>query len=328
VTINTDFDTRRGAWTLRNVGPMLLENRSQVLLYGAALVMVVAFSIASPVFFSADNFLNIGRQTTLVSIIAVGMTFVIISGQIDISVASNVALSGMVAAIAMQQFGDFWGIGAAAGILCGMAVGLVNGIVTAVWRVPSFLVTLGMLGIARGTALLLTDAKPVLINDPNYYAIFGEGSILGIPAPVLWTIVALAIGAVLLHGTRFGRRVYATGGNAVAARYSGINTVRTTIVAFLIVGALAGLAALVLTARFHAARPDVASGLELDVIAAVILGGTSLFGGRGLIFGTLMGSLIIGILNNGLVLLGVNSAAQLVIKGIIIIVAVGISNKR
>jgi ribose/xylose/arabinose/galactoside ABC-type transport system permease subunit len=328
VSTTTDLKTNRGIPTLRDTGSFLIENRSQVLLYGAALVMVVAFSISSPVFFSLDNFLNIGRQTSLVSIIAVGMTFVIISGQIDISVASNVALSGMVAAIAMQQLGDSWGIGAAAGILCGMAVGLINGIVTAVWRVPSFLVTLGMLGIARGTALLITDAKPVLINDPAYYAIFGEGSIAGIPAPILWTIIALAIGAVLLHGTRFGRRIYATGGNSVAARYSGINTVRTTVIAFLIVGALAGLAALVLTARFHAARPDLASGLELDVIAAVILGGTSLFGGRGLIFGTLMGSLIIGILNNGLVLLGVNSAAQLVIKGIIIIVAVGISNKR
>jgi ribose/xylose/arabinose/galactoside ABC-type transport system permease subunit len=328
VSTSTDLKVNRRIPALREIGSFLLENRSQVLLYGAALAMVIAFTIASPVFFSLDNFLNIGRQTALVSIVAVGMTFVIISGQIDISVASNVALSGMVAAIAMQQFGDFWGIGAAAGVLCGMAVGLVNGVVTAVWGVPSFLVTLGMLGIARGAALLLTGTKPVLINDPAYYAIFGEGSILGIPAPIVWTIVALAVGAVLLHGTRFGRRVYATGGNAVAARYSGINTVRTTIVAFLIVGALAGLAALVLTARFHAARPDVAAGLELDVIAAVILGGTSLFGGRGLIFGTLMGSLIIGILNNGLVLLGVNSAAQLVIKGAIIIVAVAISIRR
>lgn len=306
----------------------LYENRSQVLLYGAAAVMVVIFSVASPVFFSADNFLNIGRQTTLVSIVAVGMTFVIISGQIDISVASNVALSGMVAAIAMQYIAEVWAVGAIAGLLCGMLVGLVNGVIVAVWKVPSFLVTLGMLGAARGTALLLTETKPVLINDPTYYAIFGEGAIAGVPAPIIWTIVAMVIGGIVLHGTRFGRRVYATGGNPVAARYSGINTVRTTLMTFVIVGALAGLAALIMTSRFHAARPDVATGLELDVIAAVILGGTSLFGGRGLIFGTLMGSLIIGILNNGLVLLGVSSAAQLVVKGAIIVLAVGISSKR
>lgn len=306
----------------------LREGASQYMLYAAALAMVVAFSFASPVFFSSANFLNIGRQTALVTIVAVGMTLVIICGQIDISVASNIALSGMMAALAMQHVGNAWFVGALAGVLAGMTVGLVNGVLVAKWLIPSFLVTLGMLGIARGTALLLTDTKPVLIDNPSYYAIFGEGYIAGIPVPIAWTILALLLGGLLLHATPFGRRVYATGGNPTAARYSGINTARTTIIAFVITGALAGLASLILTARFHAARADVVQGLELDVIAAVILGGCSLFGGRGLVVGTLIGSLIIGILNNGLVLLGVSSAAQLVIKGVIIIVAVGVSSKR
>jgi ribose transport system permease protein len=203
----------------------------------------------------------------------------------------------------------------------------VNGVLTARLLIPSFLVTLGMLGMARGVSLVLTNTKPVLITDPDFYAIFGEGAIAGIPMPIVWTILAFLVGGLVLHGTTYGRRVYATGGNPTAARYSGINTKRTTTTAFVITGMLAGLAALVLTARSHAARPDFAGGLELDVIAAVILGGSSLFGGRGLILGTLLGSLIIGTLNNGLVLLGVSSALQLVIKGAIIIAAVAFTRK-
>jgi ribose transport system permease protein len=297
------------------------------MLYLAFVALLIAFSVASPVFLSVDNFLNIGRQTALVSVIAVGMTFVIVSGQIDLSVGSTLALSGMVAGLAMQHVSNSWLVGAAAGLGAGALVGWVNGVLTARLLIPSFLVTLGMLGAARGVALLLTNTKPVLITNPDYYAIFGEGYIAGIPAPIAWTLLAFVFGGLLLHGSSYGRRVFATGGNATAARYSGINTRRTTTLTFVITGALAGLAALILTARSHAARPDFASGLELDVIAAVILGGTSLFGGRGLILGTLLGSLIIGTLNNGLVLLGVSSALQLIIKGAIIVAAVAFTRR-
>jgi ribose transport system permease protein len=227
----------------------------------------------------------------------------------------------------MQDIANNWVVGAVAGLGTGALVGWVNGVLTARLLIPSFLVTLGMLGMARGVSLVLTNTKPVLITDPDFYAIFGEGAIAGIPMPIVWTILAFLVGGLVLHGTTYGRRVYATGGNPTAARYSGINTKRTTTTAFVITGMLAGLAALVLTARSHAARPDFAGGLELDVIAAVILGGSSLFGGRGLILGTLLGSLIIGTLNNGLVLLGVSSALQLVIKGAIIIAAVAFTRK-
>jgi ribose/xylose/arabinose/galactoside ABC-type transport system permease subunit len=289
--------------------------------------LLVIFSLASPWFLSLENFLNIGRQTTLVSIVAVGMTFVIIARQIDLSVASNLALSGMAASLAMAYVANNWIVGAVAGIGCGALVGFVNGLLTTRLAIPSFLVTLGTLSAARGLALMVTNTKPVIITDETYFAVFGEGSLLGIPAPIAWTVAAMIVGILLLHYNIFGRRIYAAGGNPTAALYSGIQIKRVTTLAFVLTGMLAGLAALVLSARSHAARPDVVQGMELDVIASVILGGCSLFGGRGFILGTLFGSLIIGTLNNGLVLLGVSSPMQLVIKGAIIVAAVAFTKR-
>lgn len=297
------------------------------MLYLAFVALIVGFSVASPVFFSTANFANIGRQTAIVSIIAVGMALVIIAAEIDLSVASSLALSGVVAALAMRNVSDNWMLGTVAGIVTGALVGLVNGLLTTKLRIPSFLVTLGTLGIARGIALMITGTAPVLVTNTTFWDIFAEGSIAGVPASIAWTVLVLIAGFVLLHLTSFGRKVFATGGNETAARYSGINVQRVKILAFVITGALAGLAALVLSARGHAARPDVASGVELDVIAAVILGGTSLFGGRGMILGVLLGSLVIGILNNGLVLMGVSSSVQLAVKGAIIIAAVAFSRR-
>jgi len=311
---------RQLAWTL-------LRGERPYMLYIAFAILLVIFSFASPWFLSVENFLNIGRQTTLVSIIAVGMTFVIIARQIDLSVASNLALSGMAAALAMAHIGNHWIVGAVAGIGCGALVGLVNGLLTMRLAIPSFLVTLGTLSAARGLALMVTNTKPVIITDETYFAVFGEGSLLGIPAPIAWTAAAMIVGILLLHYNIFGRRIYAAGGNPTAALYSGIQIKRVTTMAFVLTGMLAGLAALVLSARSHAARPDVVQGMELDVIASVILGGCSLFGGRGFILGTLLGSLIIGTLNNGLVLLGVSSPMQLVIKGAIIVAAVAFTKR-
>ncbi|MDQ0799014.1 ABC transporter permease [Arthrobacter sp. SLBN-112] len=299
-----------------------------VFLYVAFLVLVLGFSVASPVFFSADNFANIARQTALVSIIAVGMSLVIVTAEIDLSVASNLALSGVVAAIAMREFASSWTVGALAAIACGILIGLINGLLVAKLGIPSFLVTLGMLGVARGIAMMITNTAPVLVSNRDFWTIFGDGSLIGISTPILWTAFVILSGVLILHFSTFGRKVIATGGNALAAKYSGIKVGRIKISVFAITGALAGLAGLILTARGHAARPDVASGLELDVIAAVILGGVSLFGGRGTIFGVVLGSLIIGILNNGLVLMGVSPAVQLTVKGIIIIAAVAFNNKK
>jgi ribose transport system permease protein len=311
----------------RRIAQLLLQGDRPYALYGAFAILLVVFSFASPWFLSIDNFLNIGRQTALVSIVAIGMTFVIIARQIDLSVGSSLALSGMSAALAMAYVGDNWIIGAIAGIGTGAIVGAINGVVTTRLSIPSFLVTLGTLSAARGLALMVTTTKPVIITNDSFIAIFGEGDIAGVPVPIIWTVLAVIAGILLLHYSVFGRQIYAAGGNPTAALYSGINTRRVTTLAFILTGALAGLAALVLSARSHAARPDVVQGLELDVIASVTLGGCSLFGGRGFVLGTLLGSLIIGTLNNGLVLLGVSSSLQLVIKGAIIVAAVAFTRK-
>lgn len=298
------------------------------MLYVGFVALIVIFAIASPVFLTPENFANIGRQTTLVSIMAVGMSLVIISGEFDLSVGSIMALAGVVAAIAMQKFGDVWLVGAVAALATGAAVGLINGLLTTVLSIPSFLITLGSLSIARGLALLATGTRPVNILDESYYAIFGEGQLFGIPVPIIWTIVVAIAGIVLLHYSTFGRQIFATGGNATAARYTGIDTRRVKTLCLIIAGTLAGLAALVLTARSHAARPDAGAGIELDVIAAVILGGAALAGGRGTIIGALIGSLMIGVLNNGLNLVGVDPSLQLAVKGLIIWFAVALGRRK
>ncbi|MBU7442364.1 ABC transporter permease [Paraburkholderia fungorum] len=312
---------------MRRIAQLLLQGERPYALYGAFAILLVVFSFASPWFLSIDNFLNIGRQTALVSIIAVGMTFVIIARQIDLSVGSTLALSGMSAALAMSHLGDNWIVGAIAGIGTGALVGAINGVVSTRLNIPSFLVTLGTLSAARGLALMVTTTRPEIITNDSFIAIFGEGDIAGVPVPIIWTVLTVIAGILLLHYSVFGRQIYAAGGNPTAALYSGINTRRVTTLAFILTGMLAGLAALVLSARSHAARPDVVQGMELDVIASVTLGGCSLFGGRGFVLGTLLGSLIIGTLNNGLVLLGVSSSLQLVIKGAIIVAAVAFTRK-
>ncbi|MFL9885513.1 ABC transporter permease [Paraburkholderia agricolaris] len=312
---------------MRRIAQLLLQGERPYALYGAFAILLVVFSFASPWFLSIDNFLNIGRQTALVSIIAVGMTFVIIARQIDLSVGSTLALSGMSAALAMAYVGDNWIVGAIAGIGTGAIVGAINGVVSTRLNIPSFLVTLGTLSAARGLALMVTTTRPEIITNDSFIAIFGEGDIAGVPVPIIWTVLTVIAGILLLHYSVFGRQIYAAGGNPTAALYSGINTRRVTTLAFILTGMLAGLAALVLSARSHAARPDVVQGMELDVIASVTLGGCSLFGGRGFVLGTLLGSLIIGTLNNGLVLLGVSSSLQLVIKGAIIVAAVAFTRK-
>lgn len=296
-------------------------------LYGAFVLLIAMFTALSPVFFTEENFANIGRQTALVSIMAVGMTTVIVTAEIDLSVASTLALSGMSAAMAMQIY-NIWWVGALAGLATGAFLGLLNGLLTTRLVIPSFIVTLGMLGIGRGIALVLTNTAPVLISNRAFAQGFGQGDLFYVPAPICWTIATLALGAYLLHLSTFGRKLYASGGNPVAASYSGINVAWVKTLAFVLTGILAALAALILSALGEAARPDSGVGLELDVIAAVILGGTSLFGGSGTIVGTLIGSLIIGILNNGLVLVGVDSSWQIALKGFIIIFAVAFSGRK
>ena len=305
----------------------LLASERPYPLYVAFVGVFIYFSVASPVFFSAANFLNIGRQTAFVSIIAIAMTFVIVAGEIDLSVGSTMSLSAMFAALAMQEVTNTWWMGLIAGLGTGLMVGLINGVIVATLRIPSFLVTLGMLFIASGLALRITFTQPVIIVNRTYDQYLGI-ELLGMPAGITWTIIVLVIAVPLLHFSTYGRRVYATGGNAIAARYSGIRTGRITVTVFMLTGVAAGLAAVHSTAVSRAARPDMGEALLLDVLAAVVLGGASLFGGRGWIIGTLIGSLLIGVLANGLVLTGVNPTIQLIVKGMIIIIAVAFTSRR
>lgn len=303
------------------------ETEQPVFLYVVFVALVALFSIASPLFLSSANFLNIANQTALVTIMAMGVALVIITAEIDLSVGSTLALSGVCAALFMKNYADNWVLAALVGLGVGALIGLVNSLLAVRLGIPSFLVTLGMLTAARGVTLIITDTSPVLVTNMNFWSAFAESKFLGVSAPIVWTVLVVAVIWVLLHYGVFGRQLFATGGNLDAAKYSGINTTRVKTAAFVISGTLAGLAGVIVAARGHAIRPDVGQGIELDVLAAVILGGVSLFGGKGKIYGVILGSLIIGILNNGLVLMGIDPAVQLTIKGVLIVVAVAFAKR-
>lgn len=277
-------------------------------------------------FLSPNNLLNIFRQTSTITIIAVGMTYVIAAAQIDLSVGSTAGLASVVTAMGIAAWGPV------PGILCGLAVGAVvgsiNGALVSMLGIPSFLVTLGMLGIAVGTAQWITASAPIPILDDTYNTIFGSGNIGPVPGLILWSGVFVAVGAVVLARTKFGRQVLATGGNRTAADFTGINTKRITFQVLLLSGLVASVAGMLYAGRLQSGRFQWGTGDELSAIAAVILGGTSLFGGSGTVIGTLFGSLLIGLINNGLILAGLDSSQQQVVRGGIIILAVALARKK
>jgi len=280
--------------------------------------LIIVFALLSDKFFQFENFASIGRQTAMISMIAFGMTFVITTGNIDLSVGSIVGLVGVITALALRA-----GVGvfesSVIGMVMGMVIGLVNGLLTTKVNIPSFLVTLGIMQMARGLALTVTNTKAVSIINNSFTRIWGAGTLLGFPASIIWTLLFFGICIWLYHYTYFGNYVKAVGGNRTAATYSGIKVDRITILSFVISGFLAAVAGLLMAARLKGGRPEVGAGMELDAIAAVILGGTALYGGRGKILNTLVGSLIMGVIVNGLIILGVQSNIQQIIKGAIII---------
>jgi len=275
---------------------------------------------------SPNNLLNIVSQTATISVMAVAMTFVIAAGEIDLSVGSVAGLASVTAAMAVTQYGLLAGI--VAGLLTGAVVGLVNGALVTRIGIPSFLVTLGMLGIANGAAQWITATAPVPILDDTYNSIFGAGSVGPIPTLLIWTLIALGIGHLVLRKTPYGRQVLATGGNEAAARFSGVKTRNIKLQVLLVSSTVAALAGMLYAGRLHSGRFQWGQGDELSVIAAVILGGTSLFGGNGTIIGAVIGSLMIGLINNGLILLGLESSQQEIVRGAIIILAVALARKR
>jgi ribose transport system permease protein len=299
----------------------------------ALALMVVALSVLSDKFLTAENTWNILRQISVNLCVSIGMTLVILSGGIDLSVGAVLALAGSVAAgllkhgVALPVLGvrlEFTVTGAVgAGLVTGAALGWANGFAITRFRLPPFVATLGMLSIARGLTMLWTGGFP-LTELGARFGFIGTGAWLGMPLPV-WIMLALTgLFIVVTQRTRFGRHLYAVGGNERAALLTGLRVNRIKIAVYTLAGALAGVAGLIVTARLDSAQPNAGLGYELDSIAAVVIGGTSLSGGRGSVAGTVLGCLIIGVLNNGLFLLNVSPFWQQVIKGLVILLAVAI----
>lgn len=295
-------------------------------LIGLALLVFV-LSLLSPHFLTTENLLNITRQVAVNAILATGMTFVIISAGIDLSVGSVLALSGCVMAIALNAgVGIFPGILLAVGV--GSLCGLANGFMTGYLRVPPFIATLGMMSIARGLALVVTGGYPIF-ELPEGFSYLGTGYLWDVlPVSLLFTILVLVAAHFVLTRMKLGRYVYVIGGNEEAAVLSGVNVRTTKLLIYTICGFLAGLASVVFVSRLNSAQPTAGIAYELDAIAATVIGGTSLFGGVGSIGGTVIGALIMGVLRNGLNLLNVSSFWQQVVIGVVIITAVYVDQLR
>ena len=296
----------------------------------ALLVLIAVVSALNPNFFTVDNLLNILRQTSVNAIIAVGMTLVILTAGIDLSVGSVLALCGAFAASMVSMELSIF-ITLPAVLLAGFALGSFSGLIVAKGRVQAFIATLVTMTLLRGVTMVYTEGRPIstgFTDAGDIFAWFGTGYVFGIPVPV-WLMAMTFLGAwYLLNHTRFGRYIYAVGGNEAAARLSGINVARVKIGVYAICGMLSALAAIIVTSRLSSAQPTAGTTYELDAIAAVVLGGTSLAGGKGAIMGTLIGALIIGFLNNALNLLDVSSYYQMIAKAVVILLAVLVDNKH
>ncbi|UCE01180.1 MAG: ribose ABC transporter permease [Chloroflexota bacterium] len=296
---------------------------------GILLLICIVFTLGSSEFLTASNLINVALQTSIIAIVAIGMTFVIFTAGIDLSVGSLMALSGAVAAgLAVRQGMDtYFAISLAVGV--GLILGAINGLMIIKGGIPPFVATLSMLAVARGLTLVYTQGRPIAGLDERFIY-WGTGQIFGIPLPVIMMAVIAVVAHIITRYTPFGLHVYATGGNEETTRLAGISPDRIKLAVYMISGILAALGGVLLTARLWSAQPNAATGWELDAIAAPVLGGTSLFGGVGSISGTVIGAFIIGVLSNGLNLMGVPSYYQQVIKGLVFILAVTVDllNKR
>jgi ribose transport system permease protein len=297
----------------------------------ALLLMIVAFSTLAPHFTDESNITNILTQVTINLIMATGMTFVILVGGIDLSVGSVLAFSAMVGGLVLKTEGIPVPVAITLAVLTsvvvGMGCGFINGFIASFWSVPSFIVTLGMLNVARGAALEVTNAR-TLFEFPNEFNAFGTANVLGVPAIFLVALALVMIGWVVLTRTVFGRMIYAIGNNEEAVRLSGHNTFYYKVAVFVISGLTVGIGAIIYMARLTIASPILGNGFELNAIAAVIIGGTSLSGGRGSLIGTFLGACLIGVLADGLILMGVGDFVRQMITGGVIILAVIVDSYR
>lgn len=305
-----------------------VEMRMRVQRFGlpaAMVLLVVALTALSPSFLTVGNLLNVTRQVSINAVMAAGMTFVILTGGIDLSVGSVLAIAGAVMAGVLKG-----GSPLLAGLLVGLAVGTgfgaLNGVAVAYGNVAPFIATLATLTIARGLTLVYTDGRPISDLGATF-SWLGTGDIAGIPAPAIITLLVFAVSTIILTQMVIGRYIYAIGGNEEATRLSGVSVRRYKVLVYSLSGFLSAVAAIILTSRLDSAQPTAGLGYELDAIAAVVLGGTTLAGGEGSMAGTLLGAFLIGILNNGLNLLNVSSFYQQVVKGLVILVAVLLDQK-
>ncbi len=311
------METKR-KWDVKKLGPLI-----------GLFLLCIVLSILSDDFLTMDNWLNLLRQVSINALIAFGMTFVILTGGIDLSVGSVLALSSAITAGMMAQ-----GVSGLAaifiGLLAGTAMGVLNGVLVTKGKVAPFIATLATMTAFRGLTLVYTDGRPItgFASDDIMFQMMGRGYFFGIPVPIILMLVVYIVLYVVLKKTTFGRHTYAIGGNEEASRLSGLHVDRLKMYVYALTGTLSALAGLILTSRLNSAQPTAGTAYELDAIAAVVLGGTSLSGGRGWIFGTLVGALIIGVLNNGLNLLNVSSFYQQVIKGAVILLAVLLDRRK
>lgn len=312
-TMNTRIDVKH-----------ILKNNGILIVF---LLICMGLAILSPYFLTMNNILNIIRQTSIYGIIAVGMTFVILTAGIDLSVGSILALSGMICAGLMKNNGASPLVASFVAIAVGGGLGLVNGLLITLGKIAPFVVTLGMVTIARGLTLIYSKGYPISGFSDSFRQL-GGAYVLGIPVPVIIFIAMVALGWFVLNHTRLGRYTYAIGGNEETVKLSGINVRLYKTMSYVIVGLMSGLSAIILTSRLNSAEAIAGQGYELDVIAAVVIGGTSLSGGRGSIIGTLIGALLIGTINNGMNLLGISPYFQQVVKGALIIGAVILDRMR
>lgn len=305
----------------RNFKNSLVKYKS---LFGL-LALCIVITIMTPRFLTVNNLRNVLTQVSVNAVIAAGMTFVILTGGIDLSVGSILAVCGAIAAVISKTSGNVL-LAVIAALAVGALIGLVNGIIISKGKIQAFIATLATMTIFRGVTYVYTNGTPVSGLDQSFMVI-GNNKILGMPIPVIIMIIIFAASYYILTQMRYGRYVYAIGGNEDSARLSGINTQKIKTMVYAISGIMAALSGIIVTSRIGSASPNAGSGFELDAIAAVVLGGTSLSGGEGSIIGTIIGAVIIGVLNNGLNLMNVSPFYQLIVKGLVILLAVMIDKK-
>ena len=282
--------------------------------------MGLVFTILSPYFFTVSNLLTVATQTAIIAIIAIGQTYVLITGGIDLSIGSNIALSAMVAGICMRANLPV-PVAILAGLVTGTISGTINGIFVAFGKLPPFIATLGMMTIARGLAFTLTKALPIA-NLPKSFTVYGTERTLGIPNQVIIMVILFLIFGFILAKTKLGRHVYAVGSNFEAARLSGVNTRKVQMAVYVFSGLLAAFAGLIMAARIITAQPSAGDGYELDAVASSVIGGVSTMGGEGIMAGTFIGAFVIGVLRNGLNLVSVSPYVQKIVIGIVIVASV------